>query len=74
VTAVARIEHLDYDADPAFAVDARRQTIGARIRLFDALSVQLNVVHQTGELSEEYGAAAFDVGVTYSLRHAFHRD
>ena len=74
VTAVARIEHLDYDADPAFAVDARRQTIGARIRLFDALSVQLNVVHQTGELSEEYGAAAFDVGVTYSLRHAFHHD
>jgi len=74
VTAVARIEHLDYDTDPPFAVDARRQTIGARIRIFDALSVQLNVVHQTGELSEEYGAAAFDVGVTYSLRHAFHHD
>jgi hypothetical protein len=74
VTAVARIERLDYDTDPPFALHARRQTIGARIRVLDALSVQLNVMHQTGELSEEYGAAAFDVGVTYSLRHAFHHD
>jgi hypothetical protein len=74
VTAVARIERLDYNTDPAFALHASRQTMGARIRVFDALSVQLNVVHQTGELSKKYGAAALDVGITYALRHAFHFD
>jgi hypothetical protein len=73
VTAVARIELLDSDADPRWIIHAPRQTIGARIRIFDALSAQLNFVHQTGELAE-YGTRAFDVGITYSLRHAFHRD
>jgi hypothetical protein len=73
VTAVARIERLAYNANDHLDVFTR-QTIGARLRIFDALSVQLNVLHQTGELSEEYGAAALDVGITYSLRHAFHLD
>jgi hypothetical protein len=73
VTAVARVERLDYDTDPAFALHARRQTIGARIRILDALSAELNVVHQTGGLAE-YGARALDVGITYSLRHDFHHD
>ena len=73
VTAVARIERLDYDTTSAFALHARRQTIGARIRLVDVLSAQLNVIHQTGRIAE-YGATALDVGVTYSLRHDFHHD
>jgi hypothetical protein len=74
ITAVARIEQLDYDTIPAFALHARRQTVGARIRIFDALSAQLNVVHQTGKLAE-YGATALDVGITYSRRHDFvHHD
>ena len=73
VTAVARIEQLDYDTDPRFALHARRQTIGARIRIFEGLSAQLNVIHQTGRLAE-YGATALDVGITYSRRHAFHHD
>jgi hypothetical protein len=73
VTAVARIERLAYDAHDDLDVFTR-QTIGARIRILDALSIQLNVLHQTGELAEEYGAAALDVGITYSLRHAFHHD
>ena len=74
VTAVFRIERLDYDTVPAHAFHAQRQTMGARIRLFDRLSAQLNVVHQTGHVAE-YGSAPFDVGVTYSLRHDFfHHD
>lgn len=73
VTAVARIEQLDYDTDSAFALHARRHTIGARIRIFQALSAQLNIIHQTGRLAED-GAAALDVGVTYSRRLAFHRN
>jgi hypothetical protein len=73
VTAVARVERLTSDADPDWIIHAPRQTIGARIRIFDALSAQLNFVHQTGELAE-YGTRAFDVGLTYSLRHDFHND
>ena len=73
LTAVARIEQLDYDTIPAFALHARRQTIGARIRIVEALSVQLNAIHHTGKLAE-YGAAAFDVGITYSRRHDFHHN
>jgi len=73
VSAVARIEGLDYDTVPAFALHARRQTIGARVLLLDALSAQINLIHQTGERAQ-YGGNALDVGVTYSLRHDFHHD
>jgi hypothetical protein len=73
VTAVARIERLDYDTTPAFALHARRQTLGARLRILDALAVQLNIIHQTGEIAE-YGGNALDVGVTYSLRRDLHHD
>jgi hypothetical protein len=74
VTAVARLERLRYDpSNPAFSLHAGRQMVGARVRFFEALSAQLNVVHQTGELAE-YGATALEVGVTYSRRHSFHRD
>ena len=68
ITAVARVERLDYDTVPQFAFAIRRQTIGARIRLTDGISAQVNVLHQTGRL-EEYRPTAIDVGVTYSIRH-----
>ena len=49
VTAVARIERLDYDGEVVeFDEAARRQTIGARIRLRDTLSLNVNVLHHTG--------------------------
>ena len=48
-------------------------TVGARIRLLDGLSAQMNVVHQSGAIAES-GAVAFDLGFTYSRRRAFHRD
>jgi hypothetical protein len=41
--------------------------------MFDRLSAQINVVHQTGRLAE-YRATAVDVGLTYSVRHDVHRD
>jgi hypothetical protein len=73
ITAVARIERLDYDTAPAYSLHMQRQTVGARIRMFDALSAQLNVIHQTGHLAE-YGATGLDVGVTYSVRRDVHHD
>lgn len=69
VTAVARVEQLDYDTPvSAFVLHTRRQTIGARVRVFDALSAQINVLHQTGQLDAAYGSRALDVAVTYTFR------
>ena len=69
VTAVARVERLDYDT-PVEAFDRymRRQTVGARVRIAQPLSVSVNVFHQTG-VSAEYGSNALDVGLTWSLRY-----
>ena len=67
VTAVARIERVDYDTSPPFDLHKRRQTLGARIRIRQGFSTQVNVLHQTGQ-PDTYGAVALDVGVTYSVR------
>jgi hypothetical protein len=67
VTAVARIERLDYDTSPPFDLHKRRQTLGARIRIGEGLSTQVNVLHQTGQ-SDVHGGVALDIGVTYSVR------
>jgi hypothetical protein len=67
VTAVARIERLDYDTRPPFDLHLQRQTLGARIRIREGLSAQVNVLHQTGQ-SDEYGPSAVDIGLTYSVR------
>jgi hypothetical protein len=67
VTAVARIERLDYDTSPPFELHRRRQTLGARIRIREGLSTEVNVLHQTGQ-SDVYGPVAVDIGVTYSVR------
>jgi hypothetical protein len=48
VTAVARIERLDYDTAPQFALHSKRQTAGAHIRLLDGLAAQVNLLHHTG--------------------------
>ncbi len=67
VTAVARIERVDYDAGPQFSLHRERQTIGARIRIFQHIAAQFDVIHQSGEGEDEYGSAV-DVALTYSLR------
>lgn len=68
LTVVARVEKLDYDNPVSTrAVHAKRQTIGARIRILEGLSAQVNALHHTG-LLKNYGSKAVDVGVTYSIR------
>jgi hypothetical protein len=67
VTAVARIEQLDYDAG-AFSRFCKRQTIGARIRVLDGLSAQVNLLHNSSLLYQPR-RTTMDVGVTYSIRH-----
>jgi hypothetical protein len=67
VTAVGRVERLDYEVRHPFDLHTRRETIGARVRVVEGLSAQVNVLHQAGQLAGDK-PQAFDVGVTYSLR------
>ena len=67
LTAVLRVEELNYEAARPFARHARRQTAGARIRLPRGLTAQVAVLHQTGDLPH-YRPTALDIGLTYSVR------
>jgi hypothetical protein len=68
VTAVARIEQLEYEEPAeAEASSSRRQTIGARVRLAGGFSLDVNLVHRQGDL-KEYRPTALDVGLTWSVR------
>ena len=73
LTAVVRIERLDYDTIPPYALYARRATIGGRARLLGHLTVQAGVVHQWGNQQIQLTPTALDLGVTYSLRREARR-
>ncbi len=66
VTAVARIEKLDYDAGP-FSFFPRRYAVGARIRVAAATSLQLNVIQQPDGLPTGR-TVAFDAAITRTIR------
>jgi hypothetical protein len=66
ITAVLRAERLDYTTAPPYAMYATRYTAGARLRLFNALAVQANVIHQLGV--PEQARSALDVALTYVFR------
>jgi hypothetical protein len=67
LTAVGRVERLAYEATPPFDLYAGRQTIGARIRLIQSLSLQLNLLHQTEALAPR-GSVISEIGISYSVR------
>ena len=66
VTAVARVEKLDYDADE-HSDYLRRYTAGARVRVTGRLSAQINVIRQPLRLEGQH-RTALDVSVSYSVR------
>jgi hypothetical protein len=66
VTAVSRVEVLDYDAGPR-SVFTRRTTIGARVQVIDGLFAQFNTSHQSGALYDSPPTAA-DLALTYTVR------
>jgi hypothetical protein len=68
VTAVARIERLDYDTIPRFALFARRATVGARLRLPRGLTAQVTVDHQWRQPIQR-DPTTLGVAFTYSVRH-----
>ena len=67
VSVVFRAERLDYETIPAFAMYARRETLGARIKVAANVTMQLDVIHQSSQVAYGY-PWALDVGLTYSLR------
>jgi hypothetical protein len=66
VTAVARIEQLDYDTIPQFELHSQRQSVGGRIRFLNDFCVQLSLVHQSWPNQEP--STAMDAALTYSVR------
>jgi len=68
LTSVIRIEALDYDASPPFARSAHRWTLGARLRLPQYFTAQVNYMHQNGDLPRIYNNSV-DMTVTYSFRY-----
>ena len=66
VTAVARVERLDYDTIPQFELHSKRQSVGGRIRLLRDFCAQISVVHQTWPNMEP--STAMDAALTYSVR------
>jgi hypothetical protein len=67
VTALGRVERLDYDSDPQFALATQRYWAGARIRFWKGLATSFGVGHQTGQMTQSR-RTAFDVGLTLALR------
>ncbi len=66
VTAVGRVEQLDYDTTPDRALHAKRQTLGARVRVRDRLSAQVNLLRHNG-LRHQPRRTSLDIGLTYSV-------
>jgi hypothetical protein len=67
VTAVARIERLDYETIPAFALFARRATAGMRVRLPAGVTVQVTGDHQWRQ-PIQLKPTTLAVALTYALR------
>lgn len=68
VTALARLERLDYDTTNArFVMHTQRAAAGVRVRVWRGLAVAVNAVHQTGKQTQRE-RTALEAGVTLSLR------
>jgi hypothetical protein len=66
-TALVRGEWLDYDAAPTRAREAKRLTLGTRVRLPGPVTLQLNYLRQRGDLPH-LKSHSIDFAATYSLR------
>ena len=70
VTAVARVERLDYLAG-RFSSFPRRYTLGARVNVIDHLVTHLNFVRQPTDRTGHPGHTSLDVGLTFTMRPSF---
>jgi hypothetical protein len=72
LTAVARAERLSYQTIAPFELYGHRYTAGARLRVFDRWTVEVEVVRQNAGLPE-HRPTALDVAVTYAVRRRLSR-
>lgn len=67
VTALARIETLDYDTPTRFALRTHRASAGARVRVWQQLAISAGLAHQWAQQTQ-HRRTAFDLGVTWAWR------
>jgi hypothetical protein len=67
LTALARVETLDYDTTTRFALKTHRVSGGARLRLWQQLAVSAGLAHQFGQQTQ-HERTALDLGLTWAWR------
>lgn len=67
VTALGRIEKLDYPAPSAFALFTKRATVALRVRTWQGAAVSVGLSHQGGQQTQRR-RTALDLGMTWVLR------
>jgi hypothetical protein len=70
MTVLGRAEWIDYDTIPHVAeweLHTRRFQAGARVRVWQGLSVAAGVSHQAGQITQ-YRPTALDFSLTYAVR------
>lgn len=67
VTALGRVERLDYDAPTQFALVTHRLAAAMRVRAWSGAAVSLGISHQGGQQTQRR-RTALDVGLTWVLR------
>ncbi len=67
VTALGRVEKLDYPAPSSFALFTKRAIAAVRVRTWQGAAVSLGVSHQAGQQTQRR-RTAIDVGMTWVLR------
>jgi hypothetical protein len=67
VTAVARVERLDYFSGP-FSQFPRRYTLGAKVRLIRGLTAQINQVEESRRVTAYSSGTSTDFALTYTIR------
>jgi len=67
VTALGRIETINYDTIPPYSLVTHRYSAAARVRAWQGLSVSLGITHQGGQQTQE-SRTAVDLGITWALR------
>lgn len=67
VTALTRVETLDYDTTTRFALKTHRVSAGARFRVWQQLAVSAGLAHQFGQQTQ-HERTALDLGLTWAWR------
>ena len=67
LTALARVERLDYNTRPEFALHTYRYGAAVRLRVWQGVSASVGLSHQGGKLTQRR-RTAIDAGLGYTLR------